>query len=311
MQSRSLRRTLMCLCLTVIFIIAATMTTFAASSFSILETFPKDGAENTTKENMCVKMEVSSPVGAKKYRDVNAEAITIKDSKGNTIPSNVYYTSKKPKEVLVAVDVTKIQASKKLQALIKDDAEYTCTIDKSFTADDGQTLGETKNVKFKTMNQKRNNMIYMVMMFVMMAGMMVFSVFSARKEETEKLREQIEKGDTSFNPYKEAKATGKPVQQVIKEHEAEVAKAEKKRKKDEKEEYEEELREDGIYRVKRPRPAREGGSTYKSGMKAKYEAKVAAEEKAKAERKANNYAKKSEAKKPEQKKKGGKKGGRK
>ena len=101
-----------------------------------------------------------------------------------------------------------------------------------------------------------------------------------------------------FNPYKEAKRTGKPVTQIIAEHEKAMEKKkakEAKRAAREKVEDDEDIEEEpdnGNYKVKRPRPIADGGSSYITGRKAEAEARKAEEERLAKRRAANKKKKK-------------------
>ena len=153
--------------------------------------------------------------------------------------------------------------------------------EKDFTADDGSTLGTDGEITFKTLNQSRNNMVYMVMMFLMFGGMFFFTSRQMKKHMAEENEGRAK--EEPFNPYKEAKKTGKSVSEVIAEHEKEVAKKAAKEARHAKNHAEEKVEEiveetNGNYRVKGPRPISAGGSSYITGRKAIAEAKKAEEE---------------------------------
>ena len=106
--------------------------------------------------------------------------------------------------------------------------------------------------------------------------------------------------EDAFNPYKEAKRTGKSVQEVIAQHEKEearrAAKEARKHKDDDEDEYE--WIDVNTYRVSKRRPISEGGSTYITGRKAIAEAKKAeAEAKKAAKAAAKRNVKKGKGKK--------------
>ena len=293
------------LCIAFMMVMMAGTLVFA-EDFKIEDTVPGSGAKNTTKENMCVKVIFSSDVGNADSREANKGAFRIVSEDGKEIPSLVYYNKKNPKVALISIDTTKVPETGK--DAIQDNTKYICTIDGDFTDNHGHTLGEDKVIEFTTMNQGRDMMVYMIIMVVFMVAMIVFTVIQSRKQ----LMESAESGDDDgpFNPYKEAKRTGKTVEQVIKEHE----------KKDggggplagllgggsaEEEDEEDELPEDH-YRVKGPRPISAAGSAYKTGRKARAAEEAKKREAEKAERKSKGYAKKSK-KKTETKGKGKKK----
>lgn len=276
----------------VVLIITIMMTgTVFADGFAIESTYPETGATNTTKENMCVKVNFTAEVGNDASRSANKNAFKITDSKGKEVPSVIYYNKKDPKYALIHIDTTKVPQSGK--NAIKDDAEYICTITKDFQDNNGNTLGQDTVVKFTTMNQGRGMIVYMVLMVGMLVIMGVFTVMQSRKQMQQA---EADDGDETFNPYKEAKKTGKSVEQVIQEHEGKgkksgIAALLSGGSGSKTEEEEEELPE-GHYAVKRPHPISEAGSKYKTGRKAKAEAEAKKKAAAKAKRKAEGYGKK-------------------
>ena len=179
--------------------------------------------------------------------------------------------------------------------------DYTLTIKGDFVDNNGNTLGEQKTITFKTVNQALMLRVYFVMMLLMMAAMVFFGARQAGKKVDQDETADLLAGakEDNFNPYKEAKRTGKSVEEVIAEHEKEVAKREARvaklaarMAKEEAEEEEEEYEEDnGNYRVGRPRTVASAGSTYITGRKAEAEARAAEEERL-AKRRAANAKKK-------------------
>lgn len=308
------------LCLAVLAVLLMTTVSFGAEDFRIVSTYPADGAKNTTKDNMCVKVVFNTAVGNADSKRLNKNRFRIKDKKGTTYPTRIYYSDKNPKYALIVIDTTKVKSStssskKKGKKTIQDDTAYICTIDKDFVDNNGTKLGNDPKriINFRTMNQSRNTRIYMVMMVLMMVGMFVFSAYQMRQQTQEKQKEKDEEEESSFNPYKVAKRTGKTVDEVIAEHNEEVEKRKekearrRKRHAAELEDLSDPHRHGLAYRVSRPHRISEAGSTYKTGRKALYEKQKAEAEKAKAERKANGYRKKQKATQQETQKKGSKK----
>jgi len=283
--------------------IVGTATCFAAD-FRIDSTTPEDGAKNTTKENLCVKIFFNQEVGNDESVEANKDAFRIVDADGKEFPSLIYYNKEEPKYVLILADTTKIPESG--DGAIQDATEYTCIIDGSFRDNNGDTLGEEQRISFTTMNQGQGMIVYMVLMVGMMVAMMGMTFWQTKKEAEEQAREKIK--EVGFNPYKEAKETGKTVEQVIAEHE-------KKNKKNEKkaaaQEIEDQKRDGDYYRVKRPQPISAAGATYKTGRKAKAEAEAKKREAEKQQRKAEGYSKKKSDKQENDNNKKKKKGGRK
>ena len=68
------------------------------------------------------------------------------------------------------------------------------------------------------------------MMVFMVGGMIVFSVVDNKKKQAAKNADD-KKAPKPINPYKEAKRTGKPVEEIIKKNQKERQKAEARREK--------------------------------------------------------------------------------
>lgn len=266
-------------CLTLVLVMFTSVFSFGAEQLKVT-TYPVDGQENTTKDNMVVKLYFNNPVGNEESVKANEGTFKIVDKKGNELPTIIKYNPKDETQAMVLVNTN----SKKYNPdEIKDDTEYTMTLSGKFIDDKGAALGKDLTINFKTMNQGRSTQIYMIMMVIMFAGMFIFSS-KAMKKQMAKEKDDTEK-EESFNPYKEAKKTGRPVEEIVAEHEKEQAKkaakaAKKAAKKanDEGEEYEE---DNGNHSVKAPRPIASVGGKYVTGRKALAEAKAAEIEKRK------------------------------
>lgn len=286
-------------CLTMLMVMITATFCFGAETFKVDSTYPKTGKTNTTKDNMCVKVYFNKAVGNKSSKAANKNAYKITNSSGKEFPARIYYSPKNDKYALILLDTVKVPT--KGSNAIKDNTWYACTISADFTANDGEKLGTEQVIKFKTMNQARNTSIYMIMMVLMFGGMFWFSAKQMKKQGTGDDNKDGTKGARSeaFNPYKESKRTGKPVEEIIAQHEKEEAKrkAREKHKKEADKAYDDMFAESENYRVSRPKPISAAGCTYKTGRKAIAEAKAkkAAEEKAK--RKANGYGKAKSKKK--------------
>lgn len=278
------------LCLATLIVTLTASICFGAEGLQIVEAYPEDGQKNTTIENMCVKLWFNHEMGEKESVKANKDCFKLTDENGKEVPIKVFYHPDDTKQVLVLADTTK-----KLD--IKDNTDYTIAISGDLIDNDGYKLGQDVKYTFTTLNQGRNTAIYMVMMFAMFGGMFYFTSRQMKKQQEEESREKQVKEET-FNPYKEAKRTGKTVQEVIAAHEKEQAKkAAKQAKKaakhstDEAEEYEE-IEDNGNYRVKGPRPISASGSTFITGRKAEAEARKAEEERLAKRRAANAKGKK-------------------
>lgn len=285
-----MKKTSIRICLTALIVMIFTSFAFAESGrLELKESYPKDGQKNTSVENVGVKLTFNNKVNKKENQKANSKRFKILDAKGKELPIKVYFNPDVKGQVLVLYDT--VNAKKNA---IKGDSKYTLVISKKFVDNDGNTLGKDHKIEFKTLNQSLNNKIYMGMMLLMMVGMFFFASRQAKKH-----KEEDDDADTSnapFNPYKEAKRTGRPVSEIIAQHEKEEAKAAKKAARkaakeadeDDYEEYEEE--DNGNFKVKGPRPISEAGGRYITGRKALAEAQAAEEERL-AKRRAKNKKK--------------------
>ena len=105
-------------------------------------------------------------------------------------------------------------------------------------------------------------------------------IVNEAKKQAEAMREK----ESKVNPYKEAKKTGKSVEAIVEQDQKDkakaAAKAAKKAAKEAEEEYnfdfdDFDFEEEGVYKVKAPRPIAAGGSTYITGRKAEAEKRAA------------------------------------
>lgn len=285
-----MKRTGSILCLVALIVTMTVSMCFGAESLKVEKSYPHDGQKNTTMENMGVKLWFNNDMGAKETIKGNEKCFTIIDDEGKALPIKVFYSPNDSKEVMVLLDATK-------QVKIKDNTKYTLKISKELADNDGSQLGKDEEISFTTLNQKKNSTVYMVMMAVMFVGMFVFSSRQMKKQMAEQKAEEHEK-EEPFNPYKEAKKQGKSVEEVMAQHEKEVAKKEAKEARkhrhdaDIDDDDEEEEVSNGNYRVKGPRPISASGSTYKTGRKAEAEARKAEEERLERRRAANKKKKK-------------------
>ncbi|MDO4393091.1 MAG: Ig-like domain-containing protein [Bacillota bacterium] len=244
--------------------LAAKETTADNSALKIEVSTPEDGAEGVSVENLSVKLtmnkEMSSLTSAQKKH--NQSAIKLTDPKGKKIKVNAYYSKEHPDQVMI-VSATSNNKSQRFDSATK----YTLTIGKNFSSADGSTFDKDQVISFTTLNQKRSMMIYMILMGLMMAGMIFFSMKSAKKN-LEKEKEKDNEVST-VNPYKEAKRTGKTVEEIVEEDRKRKAKAAKasERRRAEIEALEAEIRAEEHKqfnkRVSVRRPISAAGSEYK------------------------------------------------
>lgn len=283
------------ICLAALLISLFTATCFAETGLEIVEEYPVDGQKGTSVENVSVKMKFSDPVSGKETQEANNGCFELLDSDGNSLPIKVYYNDEDPSQVLVLFDTANTENIR-----IQGNREYTVRISGDFRDDEGDTLGSEKVITFRTLNQKMSNYIYFGLMIVMMGGMILLSTRQARKKAMEDAESGSAERDEPFNPYREAKRTGKPLDQVIAEHEKQIgrrkAKEAKKaagREAENDDDYDDEDNDNynGNYKVKGPRPIAAGGGRYITGRKAAAEARAAEEERLARRRSRNNKKK--------------------
>ena len=227
---------------------------------------PEDGAEGVAVDNLSVKIYFNKDVKPKndKIRQANAKQFKLVDAdEGKKIPVKVYYSDDEEGLILVAADVY----SGKNKTTIQGDEKYTLSVGRNFQAVDGSTLGQKVTISMKTLNQGRSTAIYMVLMFLMMGGMVYFTVRGTKKnEKKEKEERELKEG---VNPYKEAKKSGKSVEEVVaKQNKKKAKKEEAVRKQKEAEaaieaEIIEKIRKESNKRVSSPRPISAAGSKIK------------------------------------------------
>ncbi len=244
--------------------ISAPMCFAAQGGLTIQDQYPKDGATGTSVENVSVKIWFNQDVRpeTKEIRKANKEKVKLVDEKGKELPIYVAYNPKEEGQVMVlSSDQTKI----------KDDTKYTLTIDPGFQATNGDTLTTQDKVAFTTLNRTQATTVNMIMMGVMMVGMIFFTSRSMKKQQE---KERANKGKTeTVNPYKEAKRTGKSVEEIVekdrKNKEKQAAAAAKRAEKEREvlEDLEEKKPISNNKRVTGPRPISAAGGKYKAPKK--------------------------------------------
>lgn len=255
------------LCLCVMALAMSASVCFAEQGgLTIKEQYPEDGATGTSVENVSIKIWFNQDVRPKdqNMRKANKKYITLVDEKGKELPIYVaYHPDEEGLMMVLTGDNTTIEG----------DSKYTLTIEPGFKAVSGDTLTQQDKVSFTTLNQSRAMTINMVMMAVMMVGMIFFSSRSMKKQME---KEKADKGkQDTVNPYKEAKRTGKSVEEIVekdkKNKEKQAAAAAKKAAKREQEKQaaaaEKKASDPNRKRVAGPRPISAGGGRYKAPEK--------------------------------------------
>ena len=201
--------------LTSIMIMLMSAFTFAADGdLKLVTSYPQDGQKNTSIENLGVKLTFNNPINADKFK--------ILDEDGKEVPIQVLFSNKNDGLVLVVADTDKGFTA-------ANNAEYVLHIDGDLVDNDGNTLGKDQTISFKTYNQRVNNIVNMAMMFVMFGGIMVISMRQNNQKKEDEADKKKEENKEVFNPYREAKRTGKTVEEVMEEQAKKEEKEAKKR----------------------------------------------------------------------------------
>ena len=206
--------------LTSVMIMAASVFCFADGGFDLVSSYPENGQSNTSMENLGVKLKFSAAMDSEEATAANADKFVIYDEDGKAIPIIVLFSEKEKGLVLVLADTDK-------GFVAKNNSEYRLVVSGELVDNDGNTLGADKTVSFKTYNQRVNNMVNMAMMFVMFGGIMVLSLKQNNDKEEEVPKDEPK--EQAFNPYREAKRTGKSIEEVKAEQAKKEAKEAKKK----------------------------------------------------------------------------------
>ena len=224
-----MKRTGLIAILTAFMIMTVSAVSFADSELSLVSSYPEDGQTNTSMENLGVKLVFSNPINSDEAKKTDLDKFAIYDEDGEAIPIQVLFSERDDGLALVLADSDK-------GFVAKNNSEYKLVIDPGLVDNYGNELGTETTISFKTYNQRVNNMVNMAMMFVMFGGIMVLSLRQNNKKEEEEEPKDAPK-EPAFNPYKEAKKTGKSVDEVMaeqaKKEEKEAKKKARKKKKTE------------------------------------------------------------------------------
>jgi len=238
------------------------------AGFKIVSSTPENGATGVSVENLSVKLYFSKdmvPENAK-VRNENLKQFKLTTKDGKKIPIKVYYSDKEEGLMMVVSD----NIDKDIT--IEGDTDYVLTIGEGLQATDGTLLGQPATISFKTLDQGKSTLVYTILMVIMMVGMVIYSTKSAKKANE---KEKQEKGKSeTVNPYKEAKRTGKSVEEIVAKDQQRKAKEAAIREKAKAKEAEiwaaleaKEKKEEAVTssgkKVAGPRPISAAGSTYK------------------------------------------------
>jgi len=216
--------------LTSLMILAASAFSFAAGELTLVSSYPEDGQKNTSMENLGVKLKFSGPINSKEAKATDADKFAIYDEDGKVVPTKILFSDKNDGLVLVLADPDEGFSA-------KNNSEYRLVIDEGVADNDGNVLAEEQTVTFKTYNQRVNNIVNMAMMFIMFGGIMFISVRQQNNQKEEEESKKDAPKEAAFNPYKEAKKSGKSLEEVkaeqAKKEEKEAKKKARKKKKTE------------------------------------------------------------------------------
>lgn len=194
--------------LTAIMVMACSAFSFAADGLELVSSYPEDGQKNTSMENLGVKLTFNHPINSEEAKKVDASKFSIVDQDGEKVPVQVLFSEKNDGLVLVVADIDQ-------GFIAKNNSEYTLTIDGGLVDNDGNVLEKAQTITFRTYNQRVNNMVNMGMMFFMFGGIMFFTMRQNKQKEEE--NSDKDENKEAFNPYREAKRTGKSVEEVMAE----------------------------------------------------------------------------------------------
>ena len=216
-----------------------------------------------------------------KSQKSNKKLCKIVDNKGKEVPSIVVVNPKDKNLMMVLADTN----NKKTK--IKGKTKYTLVIEKGFRSDKGSVLSEEYKSSFETLNPSTSMWISMGMMGVMVVGMVFFSTREAKKQ---KEKAEPDRREKSVNPYKEAKRTGKSVEEIVAAEEKRKAKNAAKRER-QRAENKVEIASSNI-KVKRKAPISAVGLKYKTPKPKQKTKEQALKEKQQAQGKKKNQNKK-------------------
>lgn len=256
-----MKRTGRILGMIMILVIIATSLSFGATGLKLEKTYPKDGGKNAAIENFGVKLYFNGEFSDSKLKTINNNAIKLYGPNNEELPVRILYPSKEKGVVIALLDYSKKDKDGKPVAAVRN-STYKMVVSKDFVDNKGNHLEKDESISFSTLNQTLNTAVYFIMTIFMFVGIAFFTMKGNKKKEEEDGNYKEEK----FNPYKEAKRTGKSLEEVIEKEKRERAKREAKEAKKEAKRAElcEEYLEDGHYQVSKRRPISAVGGKFKS-----------------------------------------------
>ncbi len=240
-----------------------------ADTFKITEISPENGTTGAPVDNFGIKVYFSEDIYTESFTENNKkycrlieineeenEDGEIIEKDGKSIDVLVVANPKEPNMMMILAEGEGDDG-------IQSDTLYRFEIDEGFQSADGSLLAEKEEVVIRVQNTTTTMAISMGMMAVMMVGMIYFTTRSAKKEAEKKGNEK----QVAVNPYKEAKATGKSVEEIVAREAKKKLKQDEKKKR-QKEENKVEIASDNV-RVSKPRPISAAGAKYVHPVKKK------------------------------------------
>lgn len=240
--------------------------TQTAEELKLEKSYPADKDNHLQLENTGIKLFFKGNVIDESVWKNNKTKFKLTTKKGKEVSTKAYASKKSGTNYILVVVNSNSQ--------LKSKSDYIFTIEKGLASADGKVVPEDIVLNYTTIDMEGNTKVNMGLMAVMVVGMIVMTTLSTRRQA----RKQTNQKEEKVNPYKVAKEKGKSVEEVMAQIEKDKARKAKKNSKKNKdgETFDDEV-DDGVYKVKAPRPISAGGSSYKTGRKS------AAEKKAKEE----------------------------
>lgn len=234
-------------CLLVILTVLSTSVA-GASGLTLIESFPEDNFEGLQPANVAVKLKFSENMTSREAQGANEGKFNITDQEGKPISVDTLYNPDKyPNEIW-------LQLSETLTA----DTDYTLKIDGGLISSQGNTLDGPIVLSFSTRDTSADSSGYMALLAVMVVGMIAFTAWNTRREAKKNAGETQD--EDKINPYKEARRTGKSVEEIVAQMEKEKAKKNKGKAGTAGRELDDGQEDrEGVYRVKERRPISAAG----------------------------------------------------
>ena len=282
--------------LSVMIVLSAVCFSFA-QGLTLESVYPEEGTNTLTMTNVAVKLKFSENMTSEEAQAANKDCFKIENEKGKKVSYTTLYNAKKyPNEIWL-----------QLTDDLANNTEYKLVISGDIVSSAGHSLDDGLTVNFSTRDSKQDNNVYMFLMLAMVVGMVFFTSWETRRKLKKAAADNGE--EVRMNPYKEAKKTGKPVEEIIARNAQEKAKAEKHRQKTEKaaleeaKKQEEKAVDDGNKKVMAKRPISAIGVATPDSIVAKNKARAEAKSNAAAAKKSHSVNKSKGSKQQQHKKK--------